>query len=100
MLFSSNYQIMNLGNLIFNICMSKVHCVLPGDLELKVNTGPTPVPEHPPEGWGYTEPLLCADGNPNDPRAPGWKKTQALLLQGSGGSGHGYQARHAGGSGP
>lgn len=100
MLFSSNYQIMNSGNLIFNICMSKVHCVLLGDLELKVNTGPTPVPEHLPEGWGHTEPPLCADENPNDLRAPGLKETQALPLQGGGGSGHGHRARHAGGSGP
>lgn len=46
MLFSSNYQIMNSGNLIFNICMSEAHCAVPGDFKLKVNTGP--VPGRPP----------------------------------------------------
>lgn len=64
MLFSSNYQIMNSGNLIFNICMSKVHCALPGDSKLKVNAGPTAAPQHAPKGLGQTEALLCADREP------------------------------------
>lgn len=38
---------MNSGNLIFNICMSKVHCALPRDFKLKVNTGPAPVSGRP-----------------------------------------------------
>lgn len=51
---------MNSGNLIFNICMSKVHCALPGDFKLKVNMGPTPVPECPPEGRGPAKaPTVC-----------------------------------------
>lgn len=71
MLFGSNYQIMNSGNLIFNICMSKVHCVLPGDFKLKVNTGPAPVPERAPDGRGPREaPTVRTVRSQNRPRGP------------------------------
>ena len=82
MLFSSNYQIMNSGNLIFNICMSKVHCALPRDSKLKVNAGPEPVPDRAP-GVGAAQPLLCAlpaclsMGSPSNPMGTQQEEAQA-----------------------
>ena len=67
---------MNSGNLIFNICMSKVHCALPGDAKLKVNAGPTVAPEYAPKDLGQTEPLLCAD---REPKHPGQRRPSQIL---------------------